>query len=43
MWTQSLLDFTDIAILVAFAASMLAFIVYMWRTTRRSHRDDQLS
>lgn len=43
MTTQSLLDFTDFAIMGAFVSAMLAFIVYMWRTSRHgSHRNNRL-
>jgi hypothetical protein len=44
MWTQSILDFTDVGIVAAFVSAMLAFIVYMWRSSRpSSHRRDRLS
>lgn len=40
MSTQSLLDFTDVAIIAAFVSAVLAFIVYMWRSGHRPpHRD----
>lgn len=38
MTTQSLLDFTDLVILVAFAASLLALIAYLWRSGHRHGR-----
>jgi len=42
MWMQPLLDFTDVAILVAFAASTLALIVYVWRA-EHGRRHNRLS
>lgn len=33
--TQTLLDMTDIAIVVSFVASTIALIVYVWRAEHR--------
>ena len=36
---QTLLDLTDAVILIAFAASTLALIAYLWRAGRGGRRD----
>jgi len=33
--TQSVLDFTDIAIVLSFVAATIALIVYVWRAEHR--------
>ena len=43
MATQSLLDMTDVAIVAAFVSSVLAFIVYMWRSEYGSRHRNRLS
>jgi hypothetical protein len=44
MSTQSILDFTDLGIVAAFVSAMLAFVIYLWRSSRASsHRRDRTS